>query len=379
MLESVTKVISFLFLLGLFPNCQDQDTDGEEPAVCQNCGDNDLIGGVYNPEPFDLEVPDWLPAPDIPADNPLTREGVALGRRLFYDPILSVDNTISCASCHQQEKAFTDGLAVSKGVDGREGTRSAMSLVNLAYNVKGFFWDGRSETLEEQALIPIEDHREMNESWPSVENKLRDHADYPELFRGAFGIDRKSEISRDLVVKAVAQFERTLISANSRYDRIAWLNEGWPTDSEERGRQLFFVEPFQQLDNHPGCSHCHGVPFFTDNLFKNNGLDSVANLQDFKDLGRGEVVGNLYDNGKFRVPTLRNVALTAPYMHDGRFSTLEEVLDQYSTGGHGVENEDANIQSFTLTEQNKKDLVAFLHMLTDTAFLKNPAFSNPFE
>ncbi len=378
-LNSFWKGLPFFILLGFFPNCQNNNTMKEEPPVCDGCEDDDKIEGEYNPEPYDLVVPDWFPPPAIPSDNPLTKAGVALGRQLFYDPILSVDGTVSCATCHQQEKAFTDGLKVSKGVDQREGNRSAMSLVNMAYNVNGFFWDGRVATLEQQALIPIEDHREMNEDWNNVEKKLRAHDQYPQRFLEAFGITEKSAITRDLVVKAISQFERILISANSRYDRIAWLNEGWPTDAEERGRQLFFVEPFQQLDNHPGCSHCHGVPYFTDNLFRNNGLDSVATLNDFADAGRGEANGNLYDNGKFRVPTLRNIALTAPYMHDGRFETLEEVLEHYSRGGHGIENEDPNIQAFPLSDQDKKDLIAFLNMLTDTTFLKNPAFSNPFQ
>ena len=251
-----------------------------------------------------------------------------------------------------------------------------MSLVNLVFRTNGFFWDGRSKTLEEQALVPVEDHLEMNENWGNVVAKLQAHGEYPKLFREAFGIDRKKEITKELTVKAIAQFERTLISGYSRFDRVVWMNEGWFTDSEQRGKQLFFFEP---VTDHPGCSHCHFDPLFTDNSFKNSGLDSVANLTDFADLGLGGVNNNLYDNGKFKVPTLRNIALTAPYMHDGRFATLEEVLDHYSAGGHGVVNEDTNILPFPLTEQQKQDLIAFLKTLTDESFLTNPAFSNPFE
>jgi cytochrome c peroxidase len=285
---------------------------------------------------------------------------------------------MSCASCHRQDLAFTDGTALSTGVLGMEGKRNSMALVNLAFNHNGFFWDGRSATLEEQVLIPVEDHVELNENWDNVTRKIREHEAYPRLFRAAFGVDRKSEIDKFLVAKAIAQFERTLISANSRFDRIIWLNDGWLTDAELRGRQLFFFEELQNVD-HPGCSHCHFDPLYTDNNFKNNGLDDVDRLEDFSDPGRGAVTNNRFDLGKFRVPTLRNIALTAPYMHDGRFQTLEEVLDHYAAGGHGVENEDANIHTFALSDREKQDLIAFLNTLTDTTFLQNPAFSNPFK
>lgn len=339
-----------------------------------------LISADYDPKPYTLQVPAWMPDPIIPADNPLTVDGIALGRRLFYDPILSSDSTISCASCHRQELAFTDGRAVSTGVMGRTGRRSAMALDNLVFHAREFFWDGRVKTLEAQALIPIEDHLEMNEQWPNVIEKLKRHPQYPAWFRQAFGIQRKSEINPELVAKALAQFERTMVSANSRYDRVVWLNEGWYTDEEERGRQLFFFEEAQSL-NHPGCSHCHFAPTFGNNAFNtytNNGLDNVSSLDAFTDKGRGEVTGNRFDNGKFRVVSLRNIELTAPYMHDGRFETLEQVLDNYSLGGHGVENEDVNILPFTLSTRDKQDLIAFLKTLTDTSFINNPAFSNPF-
>lgn len=342
-------------------------------------GESDqLIEGPYEPTEYTFDIPDYLPMPIVPADNPMTEEGVALGRMLFYDPIFSADSTLSCAGCHDPQIAFTDGKAQSTGILGIEGKRSAMSLVNLAYNTRGFFWDGRVRSLEEQALVPIEDHAEMADTWENVEEKLRRHERYPGLFRAAFGIERSSELSRDLAVKAIAQFERTLISAQSRYDRVIWESDGFPSDSEQRGIALFFIEDNQSVA-HPGCSHCHFNPFFTDNQFRNNGLDSVANLEDFEDKGLGGISGNVFDNGKFRVPTLRNIALTAPYMHDGRFGSLEEVLDSYSRGGHGVINEDANIQPFSLSEQDKLDLIAFMNMLTDTSFVKNPAFSNPFE
>lgn len=367
--------LSITLLILLLASCRKEPDISPDP--CTDCGDDALIEGRYQPEAYAFELPDWMPMPIIPEDNPTTVAGVALGRRLFYDPILSADSTQSCASCHQQKRAFTDGRVLSVGIRGLEGRRNAMSLVNMGYNARGFFWDGRSDNLEEQALIPIEDHLEMDNTWEAVEEDLRAHPDYPRYFREAFGVERKSEIDRELVVKAIAQFERTLISYQSRYDQIVWERQGFPTDSEQRGLELFFIEDNQEVE-HPGCSHCHFNPHFTDHSFKNNGLDTVANLEDFSDLGRGEVTNNRFDNGKFRVPSLRNVALTAPYMHDGRFETLEEVLDHYSSGGHGIINEDPNIRPFTMTEQDKADLIAFLNMLTDTSFINNPAFANPF-
>jgi cytochrome c peroxidase len=341
---------------------------------CDNCADTDLIETEYAPEFVQLELPSWAPDPLLNKDNPLTKQGIALGKRLFFDPLLSSDGTVSCASCHDPAKSFTDGEAVSTGIDGKTGTRSAMALVNLAFHSNGFFWDGRSPDLESQVIVPITDPREMNESPANVMQKLRSHAEYPVLFKQAFGVERKSEMTIDQVAMAIAQFERTLNSFNSRFDRVVWLNEGWFTDEEERGRQLFFIEPFVQIDNHPGCSHCHLSPLFMDNAYRNNGLDSVATVDDFEDPGYGAVTGKIFDQGKFKVPTLRNIALTAPYMHDGRFETLEEVLENYAKGGHGVINEDSNILPFKLDAQQKADLIAFLNTLTDTSFVNNPAF-----
>lgn len=351
-----------------------------EPPGCTNCpNEDDTISGTYAPTPYTLEAPAYLGQAIVPADNPMTAEGIELGRRLFYDPILSVDSTLSCASCHKAANAFSDNSAKSRGVQGAIGLRNAMPLVNLAFNPNGFFWDGRRASLEEQALDPVEDHLEMRDTWENVEKKLRRHADYPVRFRQAFGIEQKKEINRLLVVKAIAQFERTLISANSTFDQVFLRAERFPTDAEQRGKMLFFFEPSDNFNDHPGCSHCHSGQHLTDFSFRNNGLDAVDDLANFLDLGRGGVNGNLFDNGKFRVPSLRNVALTAPYMHDGRFQTLEEVLDHYAAGGHNVLNEDANIRPFPLTEQQKKDLVTFLKVFTDTSFIQNPAFQNPFK
>ena len=370
--------VAILFGIVMLMNaCSNNDDQPPEPI--DNEPSDEIIQADYNPTPYQLDIPDGIPDPIIPADNPLTKEGIDLGRHLFYDPILSQNESRSCASCHHPDKAFTDGEPFSFGVLGIQGRRNSMALVNLAYNPRGFFWDGRAESLEEQAISPVEDHDELNADWDEVIGRLQVHPDYPKRFREAFGIEKTSDIDQELVIKSIAQFERTLISFNSRFDSIVLQSKGWPSEAEKRGIDLFFIEPNVQTLNHPGCSHCHLQPFFTDNTFRNNGLDSVGNLEDFLDYGHGEFTNNRLDNGRFRVPTLRNIEFTAPYMHDGRFETLEEVIDSYSKGGHGVLNEDPNIQPFTISEQDKQDLIAFLKMLSDTSFLVNPAFANPFE
>lgn len=362
-----------LLLLLLAMSCEDDDPTPVEGG--------DRIEGPAAPTPYNLEVPTYLPAPIVDPENPMTEEGVELGRFLFYDKsVMSSDGTMSCGSCHLQELAFTDGLDRSVGVRGQAGPRSAMSLVNLAFNPNGFNWDGSSGQLWEQAIHPVENMLELDHDWQEVLRRLRDHPDYPRRFRAAFGIEQRGEITRELTVKAIAQFERTIISANSRFDRVVYQNEEFFTEEEQLGADsLFFIENVPPGTLHPGCGHCHNAPGFGDNKFKNNGIDAVASLDDFADKGLGEVTGNRFDNGKFRTPTLRNIALTAPYMHDGRFATLEEVLDHYASGGHGVENEDPNITGFTLTERQRDALLAFLRTLTDESLTTDPRFSDPFE
>ncbi len=367
----------FTILLLTAFGCVDDDMPGGTGMVgCPDCPP-DEIAGTFAPTSVTLEVPNYFPQLPAGASEGLTKEGIALGRRLFYDPILSSDSTFSCQSCHLQELAFTDGTARSLGVRGLEGKRSAMSLANLAFNVNGFFWDGRAGTLERQAVHPVEDMLELNEDWDNVLAKIRRHATYPEAFKAAFGTPLRSEIDRDQVTQALAQFERTLLSTSSRFDSVVQLNQGFFTEQEEQGRELFFLEFALPNVIHPGCSHCHNQPLFGDNQFKNNGLDNVSSLADFTDGGRGEATGNVFDNGKFRTPTLRNIALTAPYMHDGRFATLEEVIDHYASGGHGVENEDPNITGFEISAEDRAAMVAFLRTLTDQNFISNSAFSDP--
>lgn len=338
----------------------------------------DLNDIVYNPIPVDPPQQDPLPRMDVPIDNPLTLDGIELGRFLFYDPILSGSETMACANCHLPSGGFTDNLAVSTGVDGTAGTRSSMSLMNVGYFSKGLFWDGRVETLEEQALLPVEDPIELHNDWEAVEEKLKKHNDYPTRFRKAFGINNAGEITKELAVKAIAQFERSLVSANSKYDQVI-RGEAFFEEEELNGFELFFDVPNNLPDAE--CGHCHNAPLFTVNQYFNNGIDSVTSLTDFKDKGLGAITNNPFDNGKFRAPSLRNIALTAPYMHDGRFETLEEVMDHYNSGAHFADNIDPLIKTngLGLSEQNKKDLISFLHALTDTSFVNNKAFQNPFE
>jgi len=344
----------------------------------------DLTGIPYNPTDYVFPTPEYFPDPILPPDNPLTHEGIELGRRLFYDPILSADSTMSCASCHSPSASFADNEVLPVGIDGIEGRRNTMALINLAFIPNNKFnWDGKSPTLEGQAIEPVENPVELHEDWGNVEDKLRRHNTYPEYFRKAFGIDDTDGITRELATQAIAQFELTLVSSDSYYDRaVVRVEPGvFFEEDQRRGMKLFMDEGATGLKD-AQCWHCHSSgqrrTLFTNGGFFNNGLDSVGNLTEFTDLGHGAVTGNLGDNGKFKSPSLRNVALTAPYMHDGRFATLEEVLDHYADGGHPAPNVDAFVPIIDLNEQEKADIIAFLHALTDTTFTKNPAYQNPF-
>ena len=305
------------------------------------------------PTPYELSVPTGFPAPEIPPDNPLTIEGIALGERLFADPILSVDSTIACTSCHLPTHAFSDPRPLSQGVGGLT-SRNSMPLFNVLWN-SSFFWDGRTASLEDQALEPVQEPMEMGEDWDRVVAKLERHPEYPALFARAFG---DVPIDRRRVVQAIAQFERTLISADSKYDR--WLaGQAELTPEEERGFILFHTEAGD-------CFHCHVAPLFTDNEFHNNGLDL-----DPPDEGLAALTGKRLDRGKFRTPTLRNVEYTAPYMHDGRFQTLEEVVEHYDSGFHRTILTDPLLlvrPNLDLDPADKRALVAFLKTLSDPQF-----------
>jgi len=371
------KYIFFLFVIGcsLVACKKDQDPTPTNPTTPS---EKDLIDIRYQPTAVEAPRPTGFPIMEIPADNPLTQEGIALGRRLFFDPILSSNKEMSCASCHLPTGGFTDNLAISKGVEGIAGTRSSMALFNTGYYTKGLFWDGSVTSLEEQAILPVEDPIEFNHDWETVTEELSQNDLYPTLFRQAFGIERSNEITKELSVKAIAQFERSIVSGNSKYDKVV-NNQEFFEEDEFNGWTMFFDVGGDLPDAE--CGHCHNAPLFTVNDYFNNGIDSVADLNSFKDLGLGAITGKVFDNGKFRAPTLRNIALTAPYMHDGRFQTLEEVIDHYNEGVHYSDNVDPLLLKpggLGLSAQNKKDLLAFLHTLTDTAFVNNPAYQSPF-
>lgn len=352
---------------------------------CQRDGDDDLISIDlahidYNPEGYELELPPHFPPLPATPENPLTVDGVDLGRHLFYDPILSRDSTISCESCHRQELAFTDGLKKSVGIGGRLSERSSMSLVNLAWANNGLFWDGRVVTLEEQALHPIEDPREMDEKLSNVVRKLQRHTLYQEKFRKAFGINNTVEITPELIGKALAQFQRTIISGNSKVDRDRFLQTDFLTGEELDGYTMLFIEEDRVFED-AECVHCHNPgAFFTGNGYFHNGLISESEADE--NPGRYLVTNSNNDIGKFRAPTLRNIALTGPYMHDGRIETLEEVLDHYFSGGHPHPNRDPllSMQSVTsFTPEQKEAMIKALHALTDSTLITDPKYSNPFD
>lgn len=342
-------------------------------VIASSCNQPNDDDEIYVTTPYELKIPQGLPPMDafIPVDNPMTVEGVALGRKLFYDPILSGDNTQACGDCHKQENAFSDPREFSIGIDGLEGERNAMAVVNMGWNQFGFFWDGRSKTLEEQALDPVRNIIEMNTTWPEVEAKLNADEEYRLLFKQAYDVNYIDSLT---VAKAIAQFERTLISGNSKFDK--WYNQQsiQLSESETRGFILF------QSNDGADCFHCHNLGgLITTNMFENNGLDV-----DFTDdEGHYLVTDDAADRGRFRIPTLRNIELTAPYMHDGRFVTLEQVVDHYSEGLQWSENINPGNLQFAhdggvyLTQGEKQDLIAFLRTFTDEEFITNPAFSDP--
>lgn len=353
-------------------------------VVLISCANVKECNPVDDATPIDLseripEIP-YLGNFKIPEDNPMTEEGVLLGRMLFYEEMLSGDNTMSCGSCHIQDFAFSDGKAVSKGIDGITGKRSSMALVNLLWDRK-FFWDGRASSLEEQALMPIQDEIELHQSLEDAVAKLQASEVYPRQFKKAFG---DVTITPERIGKALAQFERTLLSTDSKFDK--WnRGEVELTLSEYRGfRLMVHPDPGSGLEG-GNCSDCHKFNNFVDPEaeMRNNGLDVTV-----VDKGLEAITGDTNDRGKMKIPTLRNIAVSAPYMHDGRFNTLEEVLDHYNSSTvFGHENVDGLIKSaynnpldptqLSLTDEQKADIIAFLHTLTDQTYLTNPEFSDP--
>lgn len=351
-------------------------------VACHDTIDDDLDGGKdlthipYSPILYNANLPEDYPALEQPSDNLMTVDGIRLGRKLFYDPILSLDSTISCSSCHLPTNSFTDGKALSEGVAGMTA-RGSMNLLDVGLHYHGLFWDGRASTLEEQALMPVEDPIEMAETWENVEKKLREHTVYPEDFRKAFGITSSGKIDRFLATKAIAQFERSIISGgNSKYDRFI-RGEIFLEENEYNGYLMFFDKAPSVVPD-AECHHCHNAPLFATNDYFNNGLQESADFMGFEDFGHGQVTGDFTDNGLFKAPTLRNLVFSAPYMHDGRFTTLEEVVNHYNSGGKYSPNKNNLLYQLNLTESQKADLIAFLLTLTDSTIVTNPDFQSPF-
>lgn len=312
--------------------------------------------------PFRFQMSRSFPVPALPRDNPLLEERVTLGEKLFHDPALSRDGTLSCATCHPQASAFADTRRFSAGVEGRLGTRHGMPLFNLAWK-KDFFWDGRAPSLRAQALMPIQDHLEMDETLPNVVAKLQKST--AAEFERAFGTP---EVTPERIGLALENFLLTLTSHDSKFDRVM-RGEGRLSAEEQRGFELFMMEREPRMGSlGADCFHCHGGALFTDHQFRNNGLAIEE-----KDLGRFKVTRSALDRGTFATPSLRNIALTAPYMHDGRFQTLEQVLDHYSEGVQRTDTLDPNLAKHPdgglhLSAEEKKAVIAFLKTLTDRKF-----------
>ncbi len=350
--------------LGLLTACEgapgrvvecDGGARGDASVGCSAKSDSGLappiLGRVAQPAGFAFSLADTAPA-----DNPLTEAAASLGRRLFYDPVLSRDRTVSCANCHQQRYGFSDPARVSEGVRGQTGERNAPHLANLAWVRAGLFWDGRAATLEEQVLQPISNPVEMDLDVERAVTRLADDPQYVQAFEAAFGVRPDEEH----LARALASFVRALVSTSSPYDRYLAGDSEALGASATRGLRLFFGERAE-------CFHCHSEGTLTNDGYFNNGV-----FEEGGDIGRQELTGRSGDLGKFRVPSLRNVAVTAPYMHDGSLATLEDVVDHYADGGSGHPSTDVQIHPLVLTAEERADIVAFLESLTDREFLSAP-------
>lgn len=316
-------------------------------------------------ETMQFRIPSNFPAPtqDIAGNYP-TNKGFELGRKLFYDGRLSADGTISCSFCHEQAFAFTHhGHDFSHGINNLAGTRNAPAVQNMAFQSE-FFYDGASNSLELLSIVPIHNPVEMDDNLENIANKLSQDTEYVKLFDQAFDDGR---VSSGNILKALAQFMAMMVSADSRYDKYVRNEPGGKMSEQE----LYGLDLFSQK-----CASCHQTDLFTDNSFRNNGLQPNPNLND---LGRETVTGFTEDRYKFKVPSLRNVELTAPYMHDGRFGSLQSVLNFYSNGVQHSETLDPLLQQgsnlgIPLTEEEKEAIIAFLKTLTDNEFINNPLF-----
>lgn len=319
--------------------------------------------GPYKPTPLAFKIPDGWPKPptNIWAKNKLTEEGFQLGKKLFYDGNLSKDGQVSCASCHQQFAAFaTYDHDLSHGVNNTLSTRNAPALLNLAW-MTNMHWDGGVNHIEVQPLNPLTAENEMGETLDSILYKLKKDPSYPPMFKAAFG---DPAITSQRMLKAMAQYTGTLISCNSKYDKVM-RGEATFNPYEQNGYNVFKQK----------CTGCHKEPLFTDNSYRNNGMP----LNRFNDIGRQKITGDPKDSLKFKVPTLRNVQLSFPYMHDGHIFSLYQVVEHYRTG---IVTEQPTLDSslkerITLSKKEKNDIVYFLYTLTDSSFIRDPRFGPP--
>lgn len=300
-----------------------------------------------------IEIPAGFPAVPFPEDNAFNMARWKLGKKLFYDNILSEDNSINCGSCHKIELAFSDDVAFSKGVNDADGVRNAPTLANVAY-LPYYLREGGVPSLEMQVLVPIQEHVEFNTNIVTIAARLNEIPEYVELSQAAYNRVPDPYV----ITRAISTFERTILSGNSPYDQFTFQNKTDAlSEAQLRGKALFFSEK-------TNCSTCHSSFMFTDSRFANNGL-----YQEYTDLGRYRLTHDSADLALFKVPTLRNIALTSPYMHDGSFNTLTEVLNHYNSGGAGHFNQSELIKPLYLTESELSDLEAFLNSLTDQTLL----------
>ena len=325
-------------------------------SVALSCTEDDVEPGHFAPK-F-MEVPNGFDDIEFPEDNTFSQSRWDLGKRLFYDPVMSLDSSISCASCHSSELAFSDNVSFSLGVGDRLGTRNAPTLANVAYHPY-FTREGGVPTLEMQILVPIQEHNEFDFNIVLLGERLKANSSYIQMSMEAYNREPDAYV----ITRSLACFERSLISGYSRYDQ--YENYGILdalTQSEINGMELFFSDK-------TNCSQCHGGFNFTNYEFENNGL-----YEEYDDVGRFRFSGNEADLARFKVPGLRNIELTAPYMHDGSIESLEEVIDHYNSGGANHPHKSSLIQPLNLTEKEKQELLAFLHSLTDDSFITNPLF-----
>ncbi|MDX5320648.1 MAG: c-type cytochrome [Bacteroidota bacterium] len=305
--------------------------------------------------PWFLRYPAHFPSPSFPPDNEPNEVRIELGKALFYDPVLSIDSSISCASCHKQEHAFADIQANTPGVFDRPGTRNVPGIFNLAYQ-SAFLREASLPSLEMQVLVPIQEHNEFNSNIVDIAEKLKNIPWYDSMSKLAYN----REPDAFTITRSIAAFERTIVSAGSKYDQVK-LGRKHFTNSEKLGYALFT----QKLN----CARCHPEPFFTNDKAMNNGL-----YPSYDDPGRWRVTKNPGDSGSFKVPSLRNVALTPPYMHDGSLPSLQEVINHYQSGGKKGPYQHPWIQAFQLSPEEKLALIDFLKTLSDEAFIQDPNY-----